>query len=76
MSSVNERRTLGPGPETADRIVAAEADLHESIPGSRFPNLDELRGRGLFQPRSAPAPGPRRTLGAGGGAPNGTDITD
>ncbi|MFD3729448.1 hypothetical protein [Streptomyces sp. NPDC058671] len=73
---MNERRTLGPGPETADRVVAAEADLHESIPGSRFPNLDELRGRGLFAPRSALVPARRRTLGAGGRAPSGTDVTD
>ncbi|WP_123457707.1 hypothetical protein [Streptomyces sp. PanSC19] len=73
---MTERRTLGPGPETADRVVAAEADLHESIPGSRFPNLDELRGRGLFQPRSAPTPSSRRTLGADGRAPSGSDASD
>ncbi|MFF9851778.1 hypothetical protein [Streptomyces litmocidini] len=58
------RRTLGPGPQTPARIVAAEADLHDAIPGDRFPALDELRGRGVFSPRPARVPGPRRALGA------------
>ncbi|MER7952363.1 hypothetical protein ABTY59_33725 [Streptomyces sp. NPDC096079] len=70
------RRTLGPGPDTPARIVAAEADLHEAIPGNRFPALDELRGRGVFSPRPAPVPGPRRTLGPGTDATSGTDDTD
>ncbi|ROQ26017.1 hypothetical protein EDD98_5600 [Streptomyces sp. PanSC19] len=47
-----------PGPRSRDsrRIVAAEADLHEAIPGNRFPALDELRGRGVFSPHPAPHP--------------------
>ncbi|MEU6621895.1 hypothetical protein ABZ926_14115 [Streptomyces litmocidini] len=59
------RRTLGPGPENADRVVAVEADLHDAIPGDRFPALDELRERGVFSPPSTPTPSRRRALGVG-----------
>ncbi|WP_086830859.1 hypothetical protein [Streptomyces sp. NRRL B-24572] len=73
---MSERRTLGPGPEHAARVAAAEADLHDAIPGNRFPALDELRGRGVFSPHPAPAPSARRTLGVGARATSGTDSTD
>ncbi|MFD8851565.1 hypothetical protein [Streptomyces sp. NPDC059604] len=67
------RRTLGPGPERSALVGAAEADLHDAIPGTRFPNLDDLRARGLFSPGPAASPNHRRALGAGGRAADTAD---
>ncbi|MFE4658184.1 hypothetical protein ACFRFJ_16055 [Streptomyces hydrogenans] len=69
------RRTLGPGPENAGRVGAVEADLHDVIPGDRFPALDELRERGVFSPHPTAAPGGRRVLGAGARGASGNDDT-
>ncbi|MEU7428286.1 hypothetical protein [Streptomyces sp. NPDC040750] len=59
------RRSLGPGPQAAHSIRAAQADLLDALPGVRLPDLSELRGRGVLGAHPAPAPTPRRTLGAG-----------
>ncbi|WP_406065900.1 hypothetical protein OG462_40660 [Streptomyces sp. NBC_01077] len=45
---MTERCALGPGPQIRDRIRAAQADLLDELPGVRLPDLDELRGRGVF----------------------------
>ncbi|MFI5685577.1 hypothetical protein [Streptomyces sp. NPDC051636] len=62
------RRTLGTGPEAPHNIRAAQADLLDSLPGVRLPDLDELRARGVLGALPAAVPAPRRTLGAGGRA--------
>ncbi|MFJ8028850.1 hypothetical protein [Streptomyces sp. NPDC096311] len=62
------RRTLGPGPEAAHSIRAAQADLLDSLPGVRLPDLEELWVRGVLGAHPAAIPPPRRTLGAGGRA--------
>lgn len=62
------RRTLGTGPQRANSIRAAQADLLDSLPGVNLPDLDELRVRGVLGMHVAPSPAPRRTLGVGGRA--------
>ncbi|MEU6593260.1 hypothetical protein ABZ923_29225 [Streptomyces sp. NPDC046881] len=46
----------------------AEADLLDSLPGVRLPDLDELRSRGVLGTCPVTPPAPRRTLGPGGRA--------
>ncbi|MET9016930.1 hypothetical protein ABZX74_39640 [Streptomyces olivaceoviridis] len=60
------RRTLGTGPQASASIRAVEADLLDSLPGVRLPDLDELRARGVLGARPVTAPARRRSLGAGG----------
>ncbi|MFF0794153.1 hypothetical protein [Streptomyces spiralis] len=63
------RRILGPGPEAPSHSIrAAQADLLDTLPGVRLPDLDELRTRGVLGVRPATPPAPRRTLGVGGRA--------
>ncbi|MGW0538490.1 hypothetical protein [Streptomyces sp. NPDC003032] len=60
------RRTLGAGPEApAPGIRAAQADLHDSLPGIRLPDLAELRARGAVGGRPPAPPTSRRSLGTG-----------
>ncbi|MFE1028275.1 hypothetical protein ACFW5I_27535 [Streptomyces sp. NPDC058818] len=60
------RRTLGPGPQDAHTIRAAQADLLDTLPGIHLPDIDELRARGVLGARQTTPPSPRRILGAGG----------
>ncbi|MGO4635021.1 hypothetical protein AB4225_29450 [Streptomyces sp. 2RAF24] len=60
---MTDRRTLGPGPQT--RVVATEADLHDLIPGTRIPDLAELRDSGVLNPQPVLEPRLRRALGGG-----------
>ncbi|GGW23683.1 hypothetical protein GCM10010339_93500 [Streptomyces alanosinicus] len=71
-AGVTARRTLGVGPEAAHGIRAPQADLLASLPSVRLPDLDELRARGVLGNHPAVSPVPRRTLGAGGRADEGT----
>ncbi|MCX5190675.1 hypothetical protein ACFV8Z_47125 [Streptomyces sp. NPDC059837] len=68
------RRTLGTGPEApAQNIRAAQADLLDTLPGVRLPDLGELRTCGVLGAHPAALPSPRRALGAGradGAAPD------
>ncbi|MCF3960447.1 hypothetical protein [Streptomyces fuscigenes] len=66
------RRALGSGPANSPHGVRApEADLRNTLPGVRLPDLNELRARGvLATPPALPAPGPRRALGTGGHQPS------
>ncbi|MFE2972940.1 hypothetical protein ACFXKC_57460 [Streptomyces sp. NPDC059340] len=60
------RRTLGTGPEApAQNIRAAQADLLDTLPGVRLPDLGELRTRGVLGAHPTAPPSPRRPLGAG-----------
>ncbi|MEU3983346.1 hypothetical protein AB0F77_25205 [Streptomyces sp. NPDC026672] len=63
------RRTLGYGPQ-ASALDAVPADLLDSLPGVRLPDLDELRTRGVLGARLAATPAVRRTLGDGTGRPD------
>lgn len=66
MTTVN-RRTLGTGPQASvNSIRAAQADLLDTLPGVRIPDLDELRARGVLGAHTAMFPGPRRALGTRG----------
>ncbi|MYS69848.1 hypothetical protein GTY88_06550 [Streptomyces sp. SID5926] len=60
------RRTLGTGPAASARgIRAAQADLLDSLPGIRLPDLGELRTRGVVgQQHQAPTTA-RRSLKTG-----------
>ncbi|MET8637354.1 hypothetical protein ACWEQ2_01785 [Streptomyces sp. NPDC004096] len=60
------RRTLGTGPQDANSIRAAQADLLDELPGVRLPDVDELRARGVLGARLVTSPSPRRALGDGG----------
>ncbi|MFB6772823.1 hypothetical protein [Streptomyces sp. NPDC056337] len=60
------RRTLGPGPQPAHTIRAAQADLLETLPGVDLPDAAELRARGVLGARPTALPSARRILGAGG----------
>ncbi|MEV5348921.1 hypothetical protein [Streptomyces achromogenes] len=71
------RRSLGAGPQTPDearRLRAAEADL-AGLPSIRYPDLDELRTRGVLEPGTRPAvvEPSRRRLGNGPAADTGLD---
>ncbi|MFH9090946.1 hypothetical protein [Streptomyces sp. NPDC017673] len=59
------RRALGAGPQAAHGIRAAQADLLDSLPGVRLPDLAELRARGVLGKHPVTTPAPRRSLGAG-----------
>ncbi|MFF1604469.1 hypothetical protein ACFVYV_44955 [Streptomyces mirabilis] len=60
------RRTLGTGPEAPPQNVrAAQADLLDTLPGIRLPDLGELRARGVLGAHPTALPSPRRSLGAG-----------
>lgn len=66
MIAVTTRRTLGAGPEaSAPAIRATQADLLDSLPGIRLPDLGELRARGVVGGRPPAPPTARRSLGAG-----------
>ncbi|MEU4655043.1 hypothetical protein AB0G32_14085 [Streptomyces sp. NPDC023723] len=65
---MTDRRALGAGPQAAHTIRAAQADLLTDLPGVRLPDLDELRGRGMFAPPRTGASAARRPLGDGGSA--------
>lgn len=69
------RRTLGAGPQTAHGIRATQADLLDSLPGVRLPDIEELRARGVLDSHPAPTPARRRSLGAGGRADD-TSLAD
>ncbi|POX58827.1 hypothetical protein C3492_35415 [Streptomyces sp. Ru62] len=60
------RRHLGTGPQTPVSIRAVEADLLDSLPGIRLPDLDELRARGVLGPQPVISAARRRTLARGG----------
>ncbi|WP_330469335.1 hypothetical protein OG547_35395 (plasmid) [Streptomyces longwoodensis] len=60
------RRSLGPGPQAAHTIRAAQADLIDALPGVHIPDLAELRARGVLGGSKATSSTPRRILGAGG----------
>ncbi|MEV0749873.1 hypothetical protein AB0I75_32500 [Streptomyces sp. NPDC050273] len=63
---MNIRRALGAGPETSSRgINAAQADLSETLPGIRLPDLQQLRGRGVLRDDVQSPPTSRRALGPG-----------
>ncbi|MGW1615199.1 hypothetical protein ACWCQZ_38290 [Streptomyces sp. NPDC002285] len=59
------RRTLGNGPPDLHGIRASQADLLDSLPEIRLPDLDELRARGVLGAPTATPPARRRPLGAG-----------
>lgn len=66
MTAVTTRRTLGAGPEApAPGIRAPQADLLDSLPGIRLPNLGELRARGVVGGRPPASSASRRSLGTG-----------
>ncbi|MFK4687077.1 UNVERIFIED_CONTAM: hypothetical protein RKD43_007021 [Streptomyces graminofaciens] len=62
---VTIRRNLGTGPEAPAHIHAAQADLLDTLPGVRLPDLNELRARGTLGVRPTASPSPRRGLGTG-----------
>ncbi|OIJ97372.1 hypothetical protein [Streptomyces monashensis] len=62
------RRALGAGPQAPQNIRAAQADLRDTLPGIRLPDLDQLRARGALGTHPAAPPASRRTLGTGGHA--------
>lgn len=69
MIAMTARRTLGSGPQApAPNIRAAEADMLPALPAVQFPDLAEMRARGVLGTRGALLPGQRRTLGTGTGA--------
>jgi hypothetical protein len=68
MIRVTARRALGAGPQAAHGIRAAQADLLDSLPGFRLPDLAELRARGVLRAHPVTHPAPRRSLGTGGRA--------
>ncbi|AKN75023.1 hypothetical protein QR97_39830 [Streptomyces sp. PBH53] len=59
------RRALGSGPHDTHSIRAPQADLIDSLPGIRMPDIADLRARGVLGPHPVTAPSPRRSLGAG-----------
>ncbi|MVO90632.1 hypothetical protein GPA10_39260 [Streptomyces sp. p1417] len=60
------RRALGAGPAApAAGIRATQADLLHTLPGTRLPDLAELRTRGVAGNPPPATPAPRRPLGAG-----------
>lgn len=63
---VTARRTLGTGPQDPYNIRATQADLLDTLPGVRLPDIGELRARGVLGAQPATPPAPRRILGAGG----------
>lgn len=67
MISVTTRRALGGGPEASgpSSIRAAEADILDSLPGIRLPDLQELRARGVVGSHLAGTASTRRVLGSG-----------
>jgi hypothetical protein len=66
MTAVTTRRTLGTGPEASIQgIRAAQADLLDSLPGIRLPDLGELRTRGVVGRQHHPPSMARRSLGTG-----------
>ncbi|MER5668959.1 hypothetical protein [Streptomyces mirabilis] len=57
-------RTLGAGPEApAQNIRAAQADLLDTLPGIRLPDLGQLRTRGVLGAHPTALPSPQRALG-------------
>lgn len=68
MITMIARRTLGTGPDAPSQSIrAAQADLLDTLPGVRLPDLGDLRARGVLGAHTAAAPGPRRSLGTGCG---------